>query len=168
MQNLITNKVTISSLPITPEAYNFHCTNGLSSLTVGVDQIWIDGQTYSGLPGVDPTDQTFNTLDSLNLKGTEAVLLRFEGLPGNTSSAVEIKYIYHFEGTPAVTINTVLTSATQPIVAMDMQKVERVRSSSIINDAIRILPAYLTTGMQGYAQGGTVGALASMFAKMGL
>jgi len=43
MQNLITNKVTISSLPITPEAYNFHCTNGLSSLTAGVDQVWIDG-----------------------------------------------------------------------------------------------------------------------------
>jgi len=33
MQNLITNKVTISSLPISPEAYNFHCTRSIQSLS---------------------------------------------------------------------------------------------------------------------------------------
>lgn len=66
--------------------------------------------------------------DSLVIKGTEITLLRFEGLPADTSSAVEIKYVFHFEGTPAMNFNTVLTSATEPIVAMDPSKVEKVRS----------------------------------------
>lgn len=55
-------------------------------------------------------------------------MLRFEGLPASTSSAVEIKYIFHFEGTPAIKFDTVLTSASESIVAMDQNKVEKVRA----------------------------------------
>lgn len=46
-------------------------------------------------------------------------MLRFEGMPSSYANAVEIKYIFHFEGTPAMNFDTVLTSATEPIVAMN-------------------------------------------------
>lgn len=50
----------------------------------------------------------------------------------------------------------------------DPIKFERLRSKSVLEDAIRLLPAYVTAGVSGYAAGGPVGALTAMFAKMGL
>jgi len=54
------------------------------------------------------------------------VLLRFEGLPASTVSA-EIKFIYHFEGTPSILDNTVLISATPPAIVGSMASLEGVR-----------------------------------------
>lgn len=50
----------------------------------------------------------------------------------------------------------------------DPVKFERVRARTVLDDVIQILPAYAMTGIQGYAQGGPMGALTSMFAKLGL
>lgn len=46
--------------------------------------------------------------------------------------------------------------------------VEKVRSQAVLQDAIRLIPSYVTTGLAGYVEGGPVGALASMIAKLGL
>lgn len=102
--------------------------------------------------------------DSLFIKGSEVVLLRFEGLPSSYTNAVEIKYIFHFEGTPAMNFDTVLTSATEPVVVMNPLRVEEVRSKSIVEDGIKIVPSF-TMRNNG---GDPFGALATMFAKMGL
>lgn len=91
-------------------------------------------------------------------------MLRFEGMPSSYANAVEIKYIFHFEGTPAMNFDTVLTSATEPIVAMNPQRVEEVRSKSIVEDEIRVVPSFTMDGNGG----GPLGTLATMFAKMGL
>lgn len=96
-------------MPITPEALNFHTSRPIQAITSS--GYTIDTQKI----GLGPTApgiivQTSDGEDSTIVKGTEATLLRFEGLPVNTTS-FEIKYIFHFEGTPAINLNTVLTSA---------------------------------------------------------
>lgn len=151
-------------MPITPEAFNFHSCRVLSNIN---SNIRIGGGLYefigTGAVDMNPLDSA----DSAVIKGLECLMIRFEGLPPNTVSA-EIKYVFHFEGTPSMNLNTVLTSAQEPIVMADPVKLERVRSKAILDDAIRLIPSYITTGMSGYAQGGPLGALTSMIAKLGL
>lgn len=95
-----------------------------------------------GAPDMEVTDSA----DSMVIKGTEVTLLRFEGLPPNTVCS-EIKYVYHLEGTPSMNLNTVLVTATEPVVMADPLKVERIRSKAIINDAIKVLPSIVSTGI---------------------
>jgi len=116
-----------------------------------------------GIPDMEATDSA----DAMIIKGTEVTLLRFEGLPQDTVCA-EIKYVYHLEGTPSMNLNTVLVTATEPVVMADPLKVERIRSKAIINDAIKVIPSIVSTGIQGYASGGPMGALTSLIAKLGL
>lgn len=100
---------------MSPEAYNFHTTGKILSLTGNTGALFIDGQSHWSTSErmVDDAD------DSLIIKGSEVVMLRFEGIPSSFTNAVEIKYIFHFEGTPAMNFDTVLTSATEPVVAMN-------------------------------------------------
>lgn len=108
-----------------------------------------------------------DSADAMVIKGTELTLLRFEGLPPDTVSA-EIKFIYHIEGTPSMNLNTVLVSASEPVIVADPVVVERTRSKALLDDAIKVLPSIVTSGMAGYASGGPLGALSSMIAKLGL
>jgi len=144
MQNLITNKVLISTMPITPEAFNFHTSRQLDILTIGLTQYVLGGEEYdvNGVVDVEPKDSA----DSGEIKGLEGVLLRFEGLPISTSS-VEVKYVFHLEGTPSMSLNTVLTSAQEPVSVSDPVKFERLRSRTVMEDVIKILPAYAISGM---------------------
>jgi hypothetical protein len=132
-------------MPITPEAFNFHSASVNSQIT---SNKFIGGGMYElinsgfGAPDMEVTDSA----DAMIIKGTEVTLLRFEGLPPNTVCA-EIKYVYHLEGTPSMNLNTVLVTATEPVVMADPLKVERIRSKAIINDAIRVLPSIVSTGI---------------------
>lgn len=45
--------------------------------------------------------EDLDSADADVVKGLEAVLLRFEGLPVSTI-CVEIKYVFHLEGTPSM------------------------------------------------------------------
>lgn len=108
MQNLITNKVLVSTMPITPEAFNFHTCRILEPLSVGPLVFHMGAEEFdiNGVVDTEPIDSA----DSGEIKGLEGVLLRFEGLPLSTT-CVEIKYVFHFEGTPSMNLNTILTSA---------------------------------------------------------
>lgn len=148
MQNLITNKVLISSMPITPEAFNFHTCRTLNPICISGANFVLGMEEYDVNGVVD--GEINDASDSGEIKGLEGVLLRFEGLPLSTIS-VEIKYVYHFEGTPSMNLNTILTSAQEPISISDPVKFERVRSRTVMEDVIKILPAYAVSGIQGYA-----------------
>jgi len=97
--------------------------------------------------------------DSLVVKGTEIALLRFEGLPINTVCA-EIKYIFHLEGTASINLDTVLTSATEPIVSFNLNAVDKIRSDVGLMDSIRIVPTESGLNKSMFNT--------SMLAKMGL
>lgn len=158
-------------MPITPEALNFHSAKRLEPISsnLGQPSYFLGGGVYEHIDsGTGAVDMVANdSADSMIIKGTELTLLRFEGLPPNTVSA-EIKYIYHIEGTPSMNLNTVLVSASEPVVMTDPVVVERTRSKAILGDAIKIIPSIVTSGLSGYASGGPYGALTSMMAKLGL
>ncbi len=151
-------------MPITPEAFNFHAAGPITSVNTFSDNI--DGAIYD-LNTPPLAMSTTDSQDGTVVKGHEATLLRFEGLPANTV-CLEIKYIHHYEGTPAINFNTILIPADEEIKLADPVQVERVRKNAILNDLIRVIPSYVQTGIQGYQSGGTVGALTSMMAKLGL
>jgi hypothetical protein len=153
-------------MPITPEALNFHSAKRLEPIS---SNYYLGGGIYEVIDGgAGKVDMVVNdSADSMIIKGTELTLLRFEGLPPNSASA-EIKYIFHIEGTPSMNLNTVLVSASEPVVMTDPVVVERTRSKAILGDAIRVLPSIVSSGLSGYASGGPYGALTSMIAKLGL
>lgn len=68
-----------------------------------------------------------NYVESLHTKGHEALLLRFEGLPAETLS-VEIKFIFHLEGTPNISTTTVLMPAVPKPIIGDPVNLERARA----------------------------------------
>lgn len=105
-----------SLLPITPEAWNFHPTR--NNVILDGLNLQVDGSLSSNLAGLNPDVTTWresSLAESLVTKGHEALLIRIEGVPINTE-CLEIKYVYHLEGTPAIVDSTVLLPATPPLI----------------------------------------------------
>lgn len=100
LQELITGVLGVNGLPVDPRAFWFKPTTAAASFTTGTnDAIMLGGavgQATVSLGGT-PLDSFTNTTN-----GFEAILIRFDGFPASTE-AIEIKYVYHLEGTPVLT-----------------------------------------------------------------
>jgi hypothetical protein len=170
LQNIITNKIALKTLPISPEAHNFHPT----------DQATFLGTNSSGNNIYIGTDNTFNQTNGvLNnffdysetnvVKGHEAVLFRGEGMPYNIP-VFEIKYIFHIEGTPVIDAGSVLVPAQEKVSIADPVKFERVKASLINNDTIDVVSSILKAGSRAYTayKSGGMSEIANIMAKIGL
>jgi len=95
MQNLMSNALCVQSRPINADAFVFRATN--NDAVIQAAKNLASGLTVdnSGAPVY------IDALVSEVFNGWDAVLLTFLGCPASTTIA-EVRYIHHFEGTPAL------------------------------------------------------------------
>lgn len=95
MQDLIQNCLPINSRPTSAICTQFKNPTPFN--------VWAD-QRVVGETIINPNNSTLHQTEvsSAHTYGRDVILLNFTGCPANTTVA-EIKYVYHYEGTPAMT-----------------------------------------------------------------
>jgi hypothetical protein len=169
LQNIITNKVLVKTLPISPEAHNFHPTDIATFIGLtGTGQQYIDIETGFN-QSTGGSINYFDYSETNVIKGHECVLLRGEGLPYSVP-CFEIKYIFHIEGTPVIDSGSVLVPAQEKVSIADPVRFERLKADIINRDSIDIISSVLKTGINAYGayQSGGISALTQIMAKIGL
>lgn len=94
MQDLIQNCLPINSRPSSASCTNFKSTLSNNSWAPG----FVVGEMIYQIPS-GPLKEAEPS--NMHINGRDVILLNFVGCPANTTIA-EIKYVYHFEGTPSM------------------------------------------------------------------
>jgi len=96
-------------------------------------------------------------------------MLRFEGLPVSTSNCLEIKYVLHFEGTPAFSnASGALAPGCEKMGLVDPIAHSAVVSSALNMPSISLISDVLYSGVTGYLEGGMQQALKDVLVKVGM
>jgi len=178
IQDIISNTIKCNFKPCSPDAFNFHSTNDAALLGTGpLAMVQNTGQATAGTTTY--TDQ----FTSIYQGGWDAFIVRIEGVNGQVAQGtatsvpcLEVKYIYHFEGSPAVSpasdiSSGVMTAAShhQPLVSPSQHV--KVLDVALNRPSLELINKIVGVGKSaytGYAAGGAVGAMASVMAKIGL
>lgn len=167
MQDLITSGVEVWLKPVSPEAFTFHNTyNFTGGLTGTVVQS--SGETTSNAGTGVVAGGTSDTTSCANWGGFEGLLIRAEGMPFNTV-ALDMEYIYHLEGTPAVSQNTGggLIPTAPAASFVDLNGFNSVLSEALTRPVINLVQSGIDMGMAN-AHRITPFLLNTMMARMGL
>jgi len=99
LQDIINEVFEIHLKPLSPDAFNFH--SAQNYVATNTTQDLVGGAAFTVGTGVIAS----GSADNANLTecaGWDCVLINANGLPASTNNCFEIKYIYHFEGTPSL------------------------------------------------------------------
>jgi len=164
MQQLITNNVDCWSKPISPGAFTFHNTYNTTTLNGSLSLIdsGVVGTT-SGLAFPGSSDLH----GAAFFEGWQGMLIRAEGLP-NSINCLEIEYIYHLEGTPALPSTTAgqLVPTAGPVTNVNLAAFNAALSSVLGKPPIELVCEAIT----GSPGAGKMGAqlITTMMAKLGM
>jgi len=163
LQDIITNTICGHFKPLSAAAFDFHNTVGSSGLSGTV--FAASGAAYSSATGLLVQVDNIQSESSI---GWDCALFRFEGLPVNTTFA-ELKYCYHYEGTPFCPTGAgALVPGTDSRVSTDIALFNKSITKSALASSFVLASKIIGAGIQGYASGGPLSAVASMAAKLGL
>lgn len=96
VQDIIAQSLELHFKPITPMAFNFLDTSNATQ---------INATDRSGVGNVKTATSLAFVTDNAgeqDMRGWDAFLIRCEGLPVSTQACIEVEYIYHYEGNPAM------------------------------------------------------------------
>lgn len=167
LQDMITNTVEFWAKPVGPGAFEFHNLYNVTAIT---------GQaTYQNLQSATVINGVVSTAgndleDTSSFKGWQGVLIRGEGLTASTT-AFEVEYIYHFEGTPAspTTVAGQIVPTVPANTHIDIVGFHNTLSNVLGDQPIKLIAEYLTKQATDYYTGGGGKKLINtMMARMGL
>jgi hypothetical protein len=166
IQDLIAQTMSINFKPVTANSFEFKSTVNDSSVGFLGTNVFSD-QPATGAASGTSIAALGDSYASKQPTGFDCILLRFEGLPANTICA-DIRYVYHFEGTPAIT-NSVgsIVPAAKADTVIDIAGHQRVLDSVLSKPNILLGVEVLGAGIAGYGQNGIAGAALGMAAKLG-
>jgi hypothetical protein len=163
MQDLITNCLEINFKPTSPEAFRFHGSQTRDSVNATVNLG--AGSIVTASTGV--VIDTYDNSSNMEVEGFDCILLLFNGLPATTASVVEIKYIYHLEGSPLQSTSAgALAPAAKAVSHVNPLGHAQVLSKVLNNPTIKLAAKAISLASQVYFT--PERAAATMMAKLGL
>jgi len=166
IQDLITNTVECVCKPLTPQAFAFTNTS-----TSG---IYNTSTTYGEEVIINSVTGNVNLADNSGQQGLgwEALLINANGLPPS-SDCVELEYIFHYEGVPAMPTGAgALLPGSPAVPHINITGHQNVLSTVLSKPAVKLVTQVGKSAFNGFAAGGVAGAganvLSLMMAKMGL
>jgi hypothetical protein len=163
VQDVITNALCINLKPVSPNAFAFH--NSASSSAYSASASMTAGTAYG--TGTDTISPYPDSLSSMMTEGWDTVCLVANGLPANTTACFEIKYIYHFEGTPSlVTGAGTMVPASEPQTSIDPVGHMNILSKVLSSESIRLVSKLASAASAAYFTPGA--RIATAMAKLGL
>jgi len=170
VQDVIAQTLSLNAQPITPRAFEFITANNIISSNTTPSQ-WEGLGTITVATGVTATN------DNLSLTaggiGWDGFAMLMTGLPVSVVNALEIKYIYHLEGTPVIQSGAgALVPAVTPKTHVNPTGHMSVLSKTLNQPCIKIASKVMESGVKGFMSGGPTGAangaMRTLIAKLGL
>jgi len=160
IQDLISSALAINFKPVSPRGFDIRNTKNINVI----------GQTaYADVRQVVGSAATTvaDNIGTLEPYGWDCILLKFEGLPASTVCA-DLKYILHFEGTPALDVTSGgLVADADNVPHVNVLGFYNVLDSVLASPSIKMIGSALASGIAGYASGGIGGAISSIMSKVG-
>lgn len=133
IQELIAGTVTWCSRPVSTESYHFHGTNNsaaASNVYYAQSEVQANGSLVS---------QYSDGVDQFSPNNYTGLIIFAQGLPININ-ALELEYVYHYEGTPAMglTAGSVMPETSTPS-PVDMYGMSNILRKLAASDPVNLL-----------------------------
>jgi len=164
IQDVISTAVQVNLKPLSPAAFDFYDTSNDQSVSSSWNLIAGDYLT-SG------TDAVSGFVDSVNgeiVRGWDCLLINANGLPASTN-CFEIKYIYHFEGTPVLQSSAgAITPGIEPKVHVNPTGHALVLSKICAMPSMRVIGSAVSAMTDAYFGNGTANLARTVLSKLGI